>query len=180
MDNLANMPEINMNVPQSQPPALPQTQGKTRSTGGRRANKRYKRTPEELLEDIQQVDALVASGKYNQIEALQKVNVQSSVYHLKKRQMRAEPAHSNKPRKFAPRPNRRKVVQAAAKKRGRPAKTVDDFETKKAALIRQVEESKALKQTENFDEMQKELVALREKFDKLTAYVVDNVILNQH
>lgn len=78
-----------------------QTQIGTRVTGGQGSNKRYKRTSEELDQDVAKVDELVASGKFNQIEALHNVGLQSSVYHYRKKQLKANPAKSFKPRKFA-------------------------------------------------------------------------------
>jgi hypothetical protein len=179
--DIANMPEINMN-PQVQAQQPHQVVAKTRSTGGKKANKRYKRTPEELLADIEKVDALVASGKFNQIEALHKVGLQSSVYHLKKRQLRAEPAHSNKPRKFAPRPNRRKTT-VMTKPAKRSSQTQGDFETRKAALMKELEQRNGTQVPTSPTEVQKlqeELVTLRGKYDKLAEYVVENHILTQH
>lgn len=78
-----------------------QTVINSRTTGGKNANKRFKRTPEELDADIEKVDQLVASGKFNQIEALNHVGLQSSVYHYRKRNAKEAVAKSIKPRKSA-------------------------------------------------------------------------------
>lgn len=61
--------------------------------------KRYKRTPEEVLADMEKVESLVHTGKYNQIEALHKVGLQSSVYHYKLREFKQDPVKSLKARK---------------------------------------------------------------------------------
>lgn len=141
----------------------------SRSTGGQGSNKRYKRSPEELLADINKVDELVASGKYNQIEALNAVGLQSSVYHYKKRQLNENVAKSLKPRKFAPRPNR--VVnqesyearkQELLKKLDAPKNEV--IETKKA----EKDETAALKA---------ELAEFKAKYAKLCQSIVEQELL---
>lgn len=139
-------------------------QQESRNTGGMAANKRYKRSSEELEGDIRKVDELIASGQYNQIEALEKVGLQSSVYHYKKRQMRLNPAKSVKPRKFAPRPNRRK----------------GSFDERKEQVLRNVAvqrmEQNNVKNT-NEDKLLAELAELRQKYNKLKEYVVENIII---
>jgi hypothetical protein len=127
----------------------------------RAANKRYKRTTEELDADIEKVDQLVASGKFNQIEALNHVGLQSSVYHYRKRQQREEPAKSYKPRKFT---NRIRTKKA-------------DYEERKQNLLNSLEEKKP--ETDKAKLLEHELIILRAKYNKLKDYVVNNVILKE-
>lgn len=140
--------------------------GTSRNTGGQGANKRYKRSPEELLADIERVDSLVASGKYNQIEALNAVGLQSSVYHYKKKQMKEDVAKSLKPRKFAPRPNR--------------ASNKEEYKARKKELFEQLEAPAPVVRSNLKDDSEKlkaELAALKEKYAKLAEYVVERSIL---
>lgn len=127
------------------------------------SNTRYKRTPEELNADVEKVDRLIASGKFNQIEALAEVGLQSSVYHYKKRQQRLAPAKSLKPRKFA--------------HRIRKATSPESYEQSKQKLLSEIDEN-SNKQDKKVKSLETELQELRAKFNKLKEFVIDNVILN--
>lgn len=120
------------------------------------SNTRYKRTSEELEQDIAAVDQLVASGKFNQIEALNEIGLQSSVYHYKKRQQRLEPAKSDKPRKFAPRPTRRaETIQAVA----------PSFQRRKEDALKELrQERRAADRRENGDN---ELKRIKQEYEQL-------------
>ena len=120
------------------------------------SNRRYKRSSDELDADVEKVDKLVASGKFNQIEALNEVGLQSSVYHYRKRQLRQAPAKSKKPRKFTHRTR--------------------TFEQRKKDLIEKLEAAPKVRTSD--DKIREELLALRQKYDKLKEYVVES-ILNQ-
>lgn len=128
------------------------------------SNKRYKRTPEELLEDVQRVDELVATGKFNQIEALQKIGLQSSVYHYKKRQLRAMPAKSDKPRKFAHR---------------KRTKTKESYEEHKQKLLTQIEKEVAYNPDMRAKEAEQRFILLTAKYERLKEYVVNKCILGE-
>lgn len=145
---------------------MQQEHSPSRNTGGRASNTRYKRSPEELLADIDKVDQLVASGRFNQIEALHEVGLQSSVYHYKKRQQRLEPAKSDKPRKFAHR-NRQSNAQTFQE---RKQKVLSEMEKPSVPQIRDDKELRELK--ERFQE-------LANKYDQLKEYVVNHCILDQ-
>ena len=137
----------------------------SRSTGGNSSNKRYKRTPEELDMDIAKVDELVASGKYNQIEALNHMRLQSSVYHYRKRNAKEAVAKSLKPRKSSEKtlPNRETylVKKAEFKKNEEVINNQSKVETNDA-------EMQALKT---------ELLVIKQKYAKLQEYVVENIVL---
>lgn len=143
----------------------------SRSTGGNAANKRYKRSTEELLADIDKVDELVASGRFNQIEALNHVGLQSSVYHYKKKQLQEQVAKSLKPRKFSERPNRTSQERSYSAKREEVLKQLEQkpapaVETKKAAPV-----------NSEVDKLKEELKMYKEKYAKLSQYIVENQIL---
>lgn len=127
------------------------------------ANKRYKRTSEELDADVEKVDQLVASGRFNQLEALNHVGLQSSVYHYRKRQQRLMPAKSLKPRKFAHRVRAKKI-------------NTENYEQRKQKLLNS---HQTIVQKEEFKTtaLEQELIALKAKYNKLKEYVVNNVIL---
>lgn len=149
-----------------------ETQVPSRSTGGNAANKRYKRSTEELLADIEKVDQLVASGRFNQIEALNHIGLQSSVYHYKKKQLQEQVAKSLKPRKFAERPNRTPQEQSYSTKREQVLKQLEQkpapsVETKAAPVANNDEISK----------LKAELAAYKEKYAKLSQYIVEKEIL---
>lgn len=141
-------------------------QAPSRSTGGSAANKRYKRTPEELDSDIHLVDELVAGGKFNQIEALNEVGLQSSVYHYRKRQWKDEPAKSLKPRKFAHR-NR---------------STASDYATRKQELFTELDKpvqkaAPVVKEDGRVLKLEQQLQELQNRYNKLKDYVVENVVM---
>lgn len=164
---VATMRHLNPELKQGERIMVSQTeQQPTSRVTAKAANKRYKRSPEELDADIEKVDQLIASGKYNQLEALKLVGLQSSVYHYRKRQEKLKPAKSLKPRKFAPRPNRKA-----------------SYEERKQNLLKEVEnkvEAKPSKREEfKARSVEQELLLLRAKYDKLKEYVVNNVILKE-
>jgi hypothetical protein len=143
-----------------------QEHNQTRLTA-RGSNKRYKRSSEELDHDIEKVDQLVASGKFTQLEALQKVGLQSSVYHYRKRKQKEPPMTTRKPRKFAHR--------VRAKANG------DTFEQRKDKILSQMDETgEGLKKMEKEifrgRNIEQELVLLRAKYDKLKDYVINQVL----
>jgi hypothetical protein len=145
----------------------------SRSTGGQAANKRYKRTSEELDRDIARVDELVASGKFNQIEALHQVGLQSSVYHQRKRIANEAVAKSIKPRKFAHRNRTPKEVAYEQKKQ----EVLKQLETKSPAPV---VEQKPVEASSNKEmELAKELANLKAKYAKLAQYVAERAV-NEH
>lgn len=123
------------------------------------SNKRYKRSSEELDRDVQRVDELVASGKFNQIEALNEVGLQSSVYHYRKRNANEAVAKSLKPRKFAPRPNRRS--------------NKENYQQRKAEAMQKLEVAPVVERrsTIEADSLKAELAALKAKYAKMQEVV---------
>jgi hypothetical protein len=107
------------------------------------------------------------TGKFTQLEALQKVGLQSSVYHYRKRKQKEPPMTTRKPRKFAHR--------VRAKANG------DTFEQRKDKILSQMDETgEGLKKMEKEifrgRNIEQELVLLRAKYDKLKDYVINQVL----
>lgn len=154
-------PELLNNINQEKVMQQEQTsQGPSRVTANA-SNRRYKRSSEELDADIAKVDKLVATGKFNQIEALKEVGLQSSVYHYRKRKEKEQPAKSRKPRKFAKRTRK------------------TSYEMKKQKLLEVLADShKKTFSSPATTELEKELAEIRERYNKLKEYVIENVILH--
>lgn len=160
--------------------------GKTQ-VSAKNANTRRKRTTDEVNADIAKVDELVLSKKMTQIEALNHVGLQSSIYHLRKRQLREAPPVTQLPRKAAKKVDFEQRKAAALAPKAPVKENSGEFppgwpaleQKTKAPTVpdRRVSDKEFEQRQADFLKLADEFQVLREKYQKLCQFVVENEVM---